>query len=906
MRHFFTVLLLITVLFPAWAQVEGEVIKGQVILADTQSPAVKVKLQINGVTFTTDREGYFFVPQGQVNDDTMVQISDEHYHSVVLPLKKGMVIALKPMHDDVGTIVLSLSELDADDGETQSTPGLLFSSGDAFSSLAGYSWGPYWFRQRGYQSSYTQVFMDGVNMAHPEKGYASWSIWGGLNDVTRNKETTYNIAPVDFSFSNIGGATNIITKPSQQRPGLKASYSLSNSSYSNRVMMTYSTGLMDNGWAFTVSGSRRWAQEGYVEGTSYDAWAGFFGAEKRFNENHSVQLTALIAPYKRGQQGATVQEIYDLKDNNLYNPYWGYQNGEKRNSRIKSSMIPQFVLNDVYKINERLKLKTAVGYSFGKEARTALNWYDAQDPRPDYYRYLPSFQYQQGNDIAGDLMTELWTNGSFGQLDFDHFYQINYNSIETNPDGDGEITGARSHYIIERRQNDIQNLDINPTLVWDVNDQWKLTTGLQYEYYLGNNYNTVEDLLGGDYYVDIDNFADRDFTDPDMASNDLLADSNIKQEGERIGHDYDAVINKASWWGQASKSFQKGSAYVGANLTNTSMYRYGNRMKGLFPENSYGKSEVLSFMDYGVKAGGEYFLTGRNVLTANGTYYTQAPYFQDAFVSVRTRNEAMENLVSSNVMSGDINYYYRGERFKGRVSAFYTRISDLTDVISYYDDSYNNFVNYALKGIGQEFSGIELGAEYQITDELRVKAAGTYAQYLYNANPLATTTVDNSAEKLSEGEIVYFDGYHVGGSPEIAGAVSVEYWSKNYWFVGLTANYLGKRYVTLNPARYTTRAINGDGYTFHPGSSEYLAIVDQEELDGAFTVDISAGKSWKIKDYIFRLNLNLNNVLNNENIVTTGFQQYRFDFLEGNPEKFDNKYYYAQGFRAFLNLSVSF
>ncbi|MEN7551810.1 hypothetical protein AAG747_28095 [Rapidithrix thailandica] len=907
MKSIFTALIvLLSIYGTSVAQQQEGIIRGRVLAAGSDQPIEDVQLRVNGVSYQTGPDGYFEIPAGLVTENSKVQISKEQYETIVLPLTQNMLVHLKPVREDAGTIVLSLSELDvADEGGAQSTPGLLFSSGDAYSSLAGYSWGPYWFRQRGYQSNHSNVYMDGINMAHPEKGYASWSIWGGLNDVTRNKEVTYNIAPVDFSFSKIGGSTNIITKPSQQRPGVKASYSWSNSSYSNRIMMTYSSGLMKNGWAITASGSRRWAQEGYVEGTSYDAWAGFLGIEKQFSNRHSLQFTALIAPYQRGQQAGTVQEIYQLKGDNLYNAYWGYQDGEKRNSRIKSSVLPQFILNDEFAFNDKLKLKTAIGYSFGKEAKTALNWYDASDPRPDYYRYLPSYQYAQDMDGTGAAMTDLWSSSGYGQLNWDNFYQINYASLTTVADGDNTITGARSHYIIEKRQNDIQNLDVNPTLLWDISSSLKLTTGIQYEYYKGNNYNTVDDLLGGDFYVDIDNFAERDFVDEDKASNNLLDPSNIKREDDRIGHDYDAVLNKANYWLNLSKSFAKGSVYLGGSVTNTSMYRNGNRQKGLFPENSYGKSEVLDFLDFGVKLGGEYFLTGRNVLTANGTYYTQAPYFKDAFVSVRTRNEAVNDLNSSEVLSGDINYYHRGEKVKVRISGFYTQISDLTKVISYYDDSYNNFVNYALTGMGQEFKGVELGLEYQITEELRVKGAGTYANYTYNANPTATTTVDNSAEKLSE-ETVFFNGFHIGGSPELAGALSLEYWSKKYWFVGITGNYLGKRYVTLNPARYTVRAIHNDEYSYAPGTAGYQKIIDQEEPDGAFTLDISAGKSWKVKNHLFRLNLNLTNILNKEDIVTTGYQQYRFDFVEGNPEKFANKYYYAQGFKAFLNLSVSF
>ncbi|MBD0405115.1 hypothetical protein [Flammeovirga sp. EKP202] len=909
MKHFFTLLLMS---FAVLTFAQEKFIKGTVVSGETDIPMVAIQVEVNGSKFLTNDKGIFSVPAEMVTDGTQIHILLDGFYQVDAPLENNMVIKLFQETDEASTIALSLTDLDSDD-DSQSTPGLLFSSGDAYSSIAGFAWGPYWFRQRGYNSSYMKVYFDGVDMASPERGYASWSLWGGLNDVIRNKEVTTSFQPIDFDFGDVGGSTNIISDPSSQKPGYKAVYSLGNGSYNHRIMLTYSTGLMDNGWAFTVSGSRRWAQEGYVEGTSYDAWAGFVSAEKRFSDKHKMVFTAFAAPRTVGQQMAATKETYDLKGTVYYNPNWGWQDGKKRNSREKTMVTPQFILKDTWKINEKLTLRTSAGYQMGKEKRTALNWFDAPDPRPDYYRYLPSFQYDQGNTAAGDLLTELWQNGTFGQVNWDHMYNTNRSSSTTvpvswqNPNGE-QYTGNRSHYIIEGRHNDYHRLDINPTLMFKANETLDIITGVQYQYYQSNNYNTVDDLLGGDFWLDIDNFAQRDYTELEKSINNLNDSTWIRGEGDRMGHDYYAHIQTAGWWGQVKKSFKKGSVYVGGNITHTSMYRDSNRKKGLFPDNSYGKSEVLDFLDYGVKLGGEYFFNGRNVFTVNATAYTKAPYFIDSFTSLRTRNETVDGLSSSNVMSGDVNYYYRGEKLKIRATGFYTQVSDLTKVISYFDDSningtqVNTFVNYALTGIGQTHTGVELGMSYNITQELRIKGAATYASYLYNANPYATAIADNRAEVLLDNEKVYYNGRHVGGSPEIAGTIGIEYWSKKYWNVGFQVNFLGDRYVTLNPVRYTDRAVEG----VEKGSEEYYNILNQEKMDDAFTVDIFAGKSWKIDNKILRLNLNINNVLNNQNIATTGFQQYRFDFTDKNPEKFPNKYYYAQGIRAFMNLSLSF
>ena len=53
-------------------------------------------------------------------------------------------------------------------------------------------------------------------------------------------------------------------------------------------MGTWSTGEMQNGWSLSLSGSRRWGNSGYVEGTFYDAWAYFLSEEKKFNNSEIV------------------------------------------------------------------------------------------------------------------------------------------------------------------------------------------------------------------------------------------------------------------------------------------------------------------------------------------------------------------------------------------------------------------------------------------------------------------------------------------------------------------------------------------------------------------------------------------------------------------------------------------
>jgi hypothetical protein len=108
-------------------------------------------------------------------------------------------------------------------------------------------------------------------------------------------------------------------------------------------MFTQSSGLMANGFAYSISFSKRWAQEGYVAGTFYDAYSYYLGISKKLKKS-TFNLISFGAPTRRGKVAPAVQEAYDLAGTNFYNPNWGYQNGEKRNAKVANSFQPRSLL----------------------------------------------------------------------------------------------------------------------------------------------------------------------------------------------------------------------------------------------------------------------------------------------------------------------------------------------------------------------------------------------------------------------------------------------------------------------------------------------------------------------------------------------------------------------------------
>ncbi|MEZ5148131.1 MAG: TonB-dependent receptor plug domain-containing protein [Bacteroidales bacterium] len=511
----------------------------------------------------------------------------------------------KPAEVTLPEIIVLAEELE-DDNQSQQISGLLQSSNDIFVSTAGYVFGQTRFKIRGFDSENTAILINGLPVNDRETGRAYWSTWGGLNDATRNKEVASGIGPSSYSFGGPGGVTNIETRASSFNKQTKFTYSSTNRSYRNRAMFTYSTGLMDNGWAFTASGSRRWAQEGYVDGTFYDAWSYFVSVEKQINKRHSIGLVGFGAPNKRGRNGVSTEEANTLAGSNYYNPYWGYQNGEKRNSRINNYHQPMIILSHYWVPDEKTKVTTSAYISFGRGGSSALEWYDAPDPRPDYYRNLPSYDGDV-NGLTPSEREDLWLNDeSFRQLDWDYYYFINRKNLYTVENVDGiegnTYTGNLSNYIVEERRNDVNQYGLNSNYKREITDNFTLSAGIDLSIYKTHQYKTVLDLLGGDFYLNIDKFAERDFIDPIAAQNDLDHPNRVVKEGDIFGYDYTGNVNDYSIFVQGDFSYAKFDCYVSLNASYDEFWRTGHMRNGKYPENSYGDSDKNQFTNYGAKS----------------------------------------------------------------------------------------------------------------------------------------------------------------------------------------------------------------------------------------------------------------------------------------------------------------
>ena len=236
------------------------------------------------------------------------------------------------------------------------------------------------------------------------------------------------------------------------------------------------------------------------------------------------------------------------------------------------------------------------------------------------------------------------------------------------------------------------------------------------------------------------------------------------------------------------------------------------------------------------------------------------------------------------------------------------------DVMSFYHDTYQNFVNYAINGINKLHFGGEFGIEARVTPTITLNAAAALGRYYYDSKQNAVITVDNSSSVIGQ-QLIYMENFRLPSTPMEAYSFGINYRSPKFWFVSLTGNYFDQSYLSMNPLRRTWDALK-----FVPaGSAGYNQIFDQTKFDAQYTVDFFGGYSWKLpkawevnkKATYLVFNVGVNNILNNKDIVTGGYEQLRYDAQTSSADpilvnKFPAKLYYAYGLNFFSSVTLRF
>lgn len=915
-------------------------ITGKVLDAKNQKPLqnVVVTIQNSSSTVLTDVNGVF-VFNDTPNGTKLIQIKTAGFKEQFLTVEgengKMVDIGVVILDEDITSeqqlslITITENDLGDDNSGSESTSGLLQASRDAFQQAAAFNWGQARFRIRGLDNEYSTTMINGIVMNKIYDGRPQWSNWGGLNDATRNQEFTMGSAPSDYTFGGVLGTQEINTRASIYRKGSRVSFSGTNTNYSWRTMGTIASGMDSDGWAFVVSASRRWAEDGYFDGTNYAANSLFASVEKKLSDNHSLNFTSIFAQNKRGKSSPNTDEVTRLKGIK-YNSYWGYQEGEKRNSRYKEIEEPIFMLSHFWKINSKTNLNTNVAYQFGAVGNSRLDFQLANNPDPTYYKNLPSYYYNDETysvpTFAPDNVTIIgYTNPSAvtAQNNFVNNGQINWRDIYyTNKVVNG---GDNSAYVLYEDRVEDKQWSANSYLNSSLADNIVMNAGVNFKMLNSKNFQKLVDLLGGTYFNDIDPFFSGDASQTDLNNPDRQI-----RVGDAYGYNYNLNATIIDAFTQFKFNYKKVDFYLSQTFSRSEYQRVGNYKNGIYANNSLGRSAKLNFENFGFKGGLTYKINGRQFIDLNGVYMTKAPNLRNSFSNARLNNNVTPDLNSESIFGSDISYIIKAPKFKARFTGFYNKIFNATQISFFYgegifdagedgDTETDSFISEIVTGINKKHVGVEFGIEYQFTSTVKATFSGSYGQYTYDNNPNLKVNNDAVATSVNSNPIfdfgkTYLRGYRLPGMPQQAFAFGLEYRDPKFWWIGANVNYLDDNYISIsNILRTENFVADASGLGFDGATNETVsALLKQEKFDPTTLFNLVGGKSWKVGDQTFGFFASINNVLNFQ-YKTGGFEQsrkatfpdYQADNANGTPT-FGPKYFYGYGRTYFLNLYINF
>ncbi|PIB33019.1 TonB-dependent receptor [Gaetbulibacter sp. 5U11] len=911
-------------------------VKGSVkdAVTDEPIPDVTVSIQKTILTEKTDGFGQFTFKSEVPLGEQILKIEKDGFTTKFYPIiiNEGKTLDIQDMtldlavtnEQDLFTITLSDDELNDDTSGSDNISGLLSASQDIFQRTAAFEFSSSFFRIKGLDSDNAKVLINGVEMNKQDTGRPQWSNWGGLNDVMRNQELSLGLTPSAYTFGGVLGSTNINTRASNYREGGRITYSSSNRSYTNRLMASYASGLMEDGWAYTLMIGRRWGDEGFQDASLYDSNSFFVSVEKKINDKHSLNFTSIYAPNRRGKSSANTQEVYDLKGIK-YNEFWGDFDGEQKNSRIKEVEEPILMLNHYWDITEKTSLNTNVAYQFGKVGNSRLDYAGGENPSPAYYQNLPSY-FLEDDDLAGAYEAEQEFLND-GQIDWNRILDANLTH---------NITGANAAYVLYEDRNDDKQLTLNTIFNTEINQNILFNAGVNYKKLDSENFAEIIDLLGSTTgALNVDSFSQNQF--------DLNNPDQVAFVGDKFRYNYNLFVNEISGFAQAQFKYNKVDFYLAGSVTKTDYQREGlykneNQVyieNGIERDNSFGKGDKIEFTGYGAKAGFTYKISGKHLLDFNGAYIAKAPSIRNTYTNSRESHDYVGvingvnnpdiNITEEKISSVDASYIFRSPIVKAKLTGFYTKIEDANEVGFFFTQgSTTGFIQEVLSGVEKQHIGGEFGIEAQVTPTIKLKGAASVGQYTYNNNPnLYVTSTSEDFIDVQGGDVVNTSGlvstsnlkdYKVAGGPQTAYSVGFEYRDPDYWWFGATANFFDDAYIDVSPlSRSTEFYTDADGLPYNdydPAIAKEL--LKQEKFDSYMVVNLVGGKSWKIGDKFIGFFASVGNLLDKE-YKTGGFEQgrradYRALRDDVNLEKrvFGPKYWYGRGANYFVNVYLRF
>ena len=756
-------------------------------------------------------------------------------------------------------------------------PTLLSSGHSVLYQLSSFSGYPFGWIPRG-QHVRTATYINGVNWNSKNAGWNAAMTYAGSFKLFRQEEFSEQYGYVQKGFASTSGANYLSSSAIPYRKSIQFGNRFSNNFQVNESFINYSSGKLTRSWYVHSVGVVQNSTYGVLP-IGYKKMNAFaLSIDKIVKQDQKIGISFWWNQSSQGRQSPAVKEAFLLSGNNKYNPNWGWLRGVAIYPSTKENNVPVTMLYYDKQWKDSKFFNVNLGYAWGVQKKSQLDWTQTKDPRPDYYKYLPSYS-------KDSLLQKSWTNWllinpSKLQINFDEMERINKSS----PNG-------RAYYIINTGvvKSNLLRAGLNYQQNYNAFWSWDLHANIAID--KSHYYNQLNNLLGAKFYYNYNSWINDDGETNSFENN--ISNPNQKLvEGNTWGPNY-SITN---WSTSLSAQLKLQKAHFESSLSilgnNDQFYRQGFNKNGLFPNNSYGQSAILNFNSLGIKYAYLYKFSGRIYASASFNKMPESINTQAIYIDPNIQDQLASFIQPVSKQGLDVALIYHGVPEKIQLNFYWIKNTGQYGHVLFYHDYYNAFV-YGLYGqMESGFKGVEFSFETDLFSSIQLQATSTFGKYQVLNNPIYEIKLLNDLYKVESG-ILKIKGLPVSTSPEVVQAISLRYQPSYSMQIGVTAVYEMNRFVDYDYFRRSANLLSQ-----LKDEQLQLAVLKVTELPSQLVVNAFFSKSFSINfrnsKLQIRSSLNVRNCFN-ENIPVISFEQTRFDYLKYNINKFPIKYLYDQG-----------
>ena len=634
---------------------------------------------------------------------------------------------------------------------------------------------------RGFNQRNVAIMINGVPVNDMENGWVYWSNWDGLSDATSSIQMQRGMSAVNLATPSVGGTMNIITSPADLKPGASLKFEYGSGNFM-KTTVAANSGLINDKFAVSASVVRK-VGDGVVDATWTDAWAYYFGASYQINKKQRLEVFAMGAPQRHGQNlyrqnvaaydtdfarsiGATDAADNITSEGRYWNENWN--NVSESYTGKQWFMGKEHDRHNAGMLNER--------ENFYHKPLVNLNWYSQWSNKVRQSTVL----YYSGGTGGG--------TGTYGSTEWD------YSGPSRRVDWDATIANNSvsdtAHGILRNSVNNQWTIGGLSRVDIHFSDDFKIAAGVDARTATIFHYREVRDLLGGQFfYYDGNQFES--------------GEQYNKKIGDKIAYNFTNTVNWFGYFAQAEYSGDKITAY-GTFGNSFIKYNYVNHFRK--DENDESKeltAETEFMMGYQVKGGVAYRPIKQIKIFTNLGYISKAPIFdnvvndRDGTVAVDPQNEIFEAVEAGvtyktldNFLEVSANYYY---------TLWLNRSLNIGVVNQDGTEGYI-FVN----GMDQVHQGFELETSIRPIKYIGFGVIGSMGNWNYLNDVEGTYKDYASGSEVEETYNFYVKGLKVGDAPQTQYAALIKIFPVKGLRLQVDGRYYDDYYADWSPFSRTT------------------------------------------------------------------------------------------------------